>query len=126
MVVPTLSEMVSSALPAHLNVEVLAFPEMMMVLPFSFWQFGIMAMFVFSALFLGHFPLGPFCSMMARPHDLVASDLLKWIRMHVSPPASVVVHCCFLIASAEVKYVPSVATINCTSCLLYTSPSPRD
>ena len=112
-----LSEMVSSVLPAHLNMEVLGFPEMMMVLPFNFWQFGIMAMFVSSALFLGHFPLGPFCNMMARPHVSVASDLSKWIRMHVSPPASVVMHCCFLIAFADVKYVPPVATINCASTM---------
>ena len=36
VVVPTLKEMVSSALPAHLSVDVLAVPETMMVLPFSF------------------------------------------------------------------------------------------
>ena len=36
VVVPTFKEMVSSFLPAHLSVDVLAVPETMMVLPFSF------------------------------------------------------------------------------------------
>ena len=38
VVVLTLIEVVSSALPAHLSVDVLAVPEMIIVLPFSFWH----------------------------------------------------------------------------------------